>query len=448
MLFTDLNLIEPILKALTKEGYTTPTPIQAQAIPHILAGKDVLGCAQTGTGKTAAFAIPTLQILSSEKQLSHTSKEIKALVLTPTRELAIQIEESFRNYGSSLKLKKAVIFGWVSQHSQVNKLEAWVDILIATPGRLLDLMNQWYVNLKHIEIFILDEADRMLNMGFINDVKKVLAKLPPKKQTLFFSATMPKEIASLADSILKNPVKIEVAPVSSTADTVKQKIFFSTKTDKKNLLIHLLQNPEILNVLVFTRTKHGAERVLKDLEKAGIPAEAIHGNKAQNARQRALTNFKEQTTRVLVATDIAARGIDVDELEYVINYEIPNIPETYVHRIGRTGRAWAKGTAYTFCNAEEKPYLKDIEKLIAKKIPVIEGHPFPLIDHNPVLEMKQQPRSRHSFQWEQKTKQRSPVKKPPTKQDPTGGTKFKKSNTSSGYNPQKKWSGKPKTGER
>lgn len=376
MLFTDLNLIEPILKALTKEGYSTPTPIQAQAIPHILAGKDVLGCAQTGTGKTAAFAIPTLQILSSEKELAHTSKEIKALILTPTRELAIQIEESFRNYGSSLKLKKAVIFGWVSQHSQVRKLEAGVDILIATPGRLLDLMNQWYVNLKHIEIFILDEADRMLNMGFINDVKKVLAKLPPKKQTLFFSATMPKEIASLADSILKNPVKIEVAPVSSTADTVKQKIFFSTKTDKKNLLIHLLQNPEILNVLVFTRTKHGADRVVKDLEKARIPAEAIHGNKSQNARQRALNNFKSKSTRVLVATDIAARGIDVDDLSYVINYELPNEPETYVHRIGRTGRAGNNGTAYSFCDSEEFEYLKDIQKLIGKTLEIEEEHPF------------------------------------------------------------------------
>lgn len=376
MLFTQLNLIEPILKALTKEWYTTPTPIQAQAIPHILAGKDVLGCAQTGTGKTAAFAIPTLQILSSEKALAHTSKEIKALILTPTRELAIQIEESFRNYGSSLKLKKAVIFWGVSQHAQVRKLEAGVDILIATPGRLLDLMNQWYVNLKHIEIFILDEADRMLNMGFINDVKKVLAKLPPKKQTLFFSATMPKEIASLADSILKNPVKIEVAPVSSTADTVKQKIFFSTKSDKKNLLIHLLQNPEILNVLVFTRTKHGADRVVKDLEKAGIVAEAIHGNKSQNARQRALNNFKSKETRVLVATDIAARGIDVDDLSYVINYELPNEPETYVHRIGRTGRAGNNGTAYSFCDSEEFEYLKDIQKLIGKTLEIEEDHPF------------------------------------------------------------------------
>lgn len=376
MLFSDLNLIEPILKALTKEWYTTPTPIQAKAIPHILAGKDLLGCAQTWTGKTAAFAIPTLQILSREKELAHTSKEIKALVLTPTRELAIQIEESFRNYWDWLKLKKAVVFGWVSQHAQVKKLEAWVDILIATPGRLLDLMNQWYIKLKHIEIFILDEADRMLNMWFINDVKKVLVKLPPKKQTLFFSATMPKEIASLANSILVNPIKIEVAPVSSTADTVKQKIFFTNKSDKKLLLVEILKNPEILNVLVFTRTKHWADRVVKDLAIAWIIAEAIHWNKSQNARQKALNNFKSKSTRVLVATDIAARGIDVDDLSYVINYELPNEPETYVHRIWRTGRAGNNGTAFSFCDSEEFEYLKDIQKLIWKTIEVVEDHPF------------------------------------------------------------------------
>lgn len=376
MLFNELNLIEPILKALEQEWYTTPTPIQAQAIPYILAGKDLLGCAQTGTGKTAAFAIPTLQILSREKELSHTWKTIKSLILTPTRELAIQIEESFTSYWSGLKLRKAVIFGWISQHSQVRKLEAWVDILIATPGRLLDLMNQWYVNLKHIEIFILDEADRMLNMWFINDVKKVLAKLPPKKQTLFFSATMPKEIASLADSILVNPVKVEVAPVSSTAEKVQQKIFFTNKADKKLLLTHLLKNSEILNVLVFTRTKHGADRVVKDLNKSWIIAEAIHGNKSQNARQKALNNFKSKTTRVLVATDIAARGIDIDDLLYVINYELPNEPETYVHRIGRTGRAGNNGIAFSFCDSEEVKYLKDIQKIIWKTIEVEEDHPF------------------------------------------------------------------------
>lgn len=376
MLFNELNLIEPILKALTKEWYTTPTPIQAQAIPHILARRDFLGCAQTGTGKTAAFAIPTLQILAREKELSHTSKVIKSLILTPTRELAIQIEESFTNYWSGLPLKKAVIFGGISQHSQVRKLQSWVDILIATPGRLLDLMNQWYVNLKHIEIFILDEADRMLNMWFINDVKKVLTKLPSQKQTLFFSATMPKEIASLANSILVNPVKVEVTPVSSTANSVQQKIFFTNKTDKKLLLTHLLKNSEILNVLVFTRTKHWADRVVKDLGKSWIIAEAIHGNKSQNARQKALHNFKSKSTRVLVATDIAARGIDIDDLSYVINYDIPNEPETYVHRIGRTGRAGKNGIAFSFCDSEELKYLKDIQKLIWKTIEIESDHPF------------------------------------------------------------------------
>lgn len=376
MLFNELHIIEPILKALTKEWYTTPTPIQAQAIPHILARRDFLGCAQTGTGKTAAFAIPTLQILAREKELSHTSKVIKSLILTPTRELAIQIEESFTNYWSGLPLKKAVIFGGISQHSQVRKLQSWVDILIATPGRLLDLMNQWYVNLKHIEIFILDEADRMLNMWFINDVKKVLTKLPSQKQTLFFSATMPKEIASLANSILVNPVKVEVTPVSSTANSVQQKIFFTNKTDKKLLLTHLLKNSEILNVLVFTRTKHWADRVVKDLSKSWIIAEAIHGNKSQNARQKALHNFKSKSTRVLVATDIAARGIDIDDLSYVINYDIPNEPETYVHRIGRTGRAGKNGIAFSFCDSEELKYLKDIQKLIWKTIEIESDHPF------------------------------------------------------------------------
>lgn len=403
MLFTDLNLIEPILTALNKEWYTTPTPIQAAAIPHILAWKDVLGCAQTGTGKTAAFAIPTLQILSREKELSHTSKEIKALILTPTRELAIQIEESFQNYGAWLKLKKAVIFGWISQHSQVRKLEAWVDILIATPGRLLDLMNQGYIHLKHIEIFILDEADRMLNMWFINDVKKVLTKLPAKKQTLFFSATMPKEIASLANSILVDPIKIEVTPISSTAEKVQQKIFFTNKTDKKALLIHVLANPEIRNVLVFTRTKHGADRVVKDLVKSWISAEAIHGNKSQNARQKALNNFKAKTTRVLVATDIAARWIDVDDLSYVINYELPNEPETYVHRIWRTGRAGNNGIALSFCESEELKYLKDIEKIIGKTIEVEENHPFAV---KLVSQTKQPPKKNIQKKPEQTTKKK------------------------------------------
>lgn len=379
MLFKDLNLINPILKALESEWYNNPTPIQEKAIPHILEGRDVLGSAQTGTGKTAAFAIPTLQILSRERETSNVStRTIKSLILTPTRELAIQIEESFTSYGKNLSLRHTVIFGWVNQYSQVNKLKSWVDILVATPWRLLDLMNQWFVNLKKVEIFILDEADRMLNMWFINDVKKVLAKLPDKKQTLFFSATMPKEILSLANSILVNPVKIEVAPVSSTADTVKQSLYYVSKADKKNLLVELLKNPSLTSVLVFTRTKHWADKVVKDLEKVGIISEAIHWNKSQNARQRALSNFKSKTTRVLVATDIAARGIDIDDLAYVINYDLSNEPETYVHRIGRTWRAWLNWTAISFCDQEELDYLKDIERLIWKKIDLVENHPFVL----------------------------------------------------------------------
>ena len=447
MSFQSLQLIDPILKALQEEWYTSPTPIQAESIPIILKWVDLLWCAQTGTGKTAAFSLPILQLLSNS-HVNEKHRKIRTLIVTPTRELAIQIGESFAAYGRYLSLKHTVIFWGVWQWRQVDALRAWVDIVIATPGRLLDLMNQKHISLSDVGIFVLDEADRMLDMGFINDVKKLLKVLPQKRQSLFFSATIPPDIVKLSQNILHNPSKVTVTPVSSTVEIIQQHVYHVDKGNKNALLLEILKNPDIKTALVFTRTKHGADKVVKMLIGRWITAEAIHGNKAQNARQRALTNFKEQTTRVLVATDIAARGIDVDELEYVINYEIPNIPETYVHRIGRTGRAWAKGTAYTFCNAEEKPYLKDIEKLIAKKIPVIEGHPFPLIDHNPVLEMKQQPRSRHSFQWEQKTKQRSPVKKPPTKQGPTGGTKFKKSNTSSGYNPQKKWSGKPKTGER
>lgn len=376
MLFTDLNLISPILKALEKEGYESPTPIQEKAIPHILQWRDVLGSAQTGTGKTAAFAIPTLQILSREREVSNMPRTIKSLILTPTRELAIQIEESFTAYGKNLGLRHAVVFWWVSQYSQTEKLRKWIDILVATPGRLLDLMNQWFVNLKHVEIFILDEADRMLDMWFINDVKKVLTKLPVKKQTLFFSATMPKEILGLANSILVNPIKIEVAPVSSTANTIKQSVYFVRKNDKRELLADLLKSPEIASALVFTRTKHGANRVVENLEKAWIVAEAIHGNKSQNARQRALSNFKTKQTRVLVATDIAARWIDIDDLSHVINYDIPNESETYVHRIWRTWRAGLSGTAISFCDQDEIGYLQDIQKLISKKIDVVEDHDF------------------------------------------------------------------------
>ncbi|MFC5411568.1 DEAD/DEAH box helicase [Larkinella bovis] len=378
MSFTKLPLIEPILKALSAEGYTNPTPIQEQAIPILLGRQDLLGCAQTGTGKTAAFAIPILQILSEQQRPERGPKPIKALILTPTRELAIQIGESFAAYGRFLTLRHTVIFGGVSQHAQVQALKAGVDILVATPGRLLDLMNQRLIDLRTIELFVLDEADRMLDMGFIHDVKKVIAKLPSQRQSLFFSATMPSDVAKLADSILRKPAKVEVTPVSSTAETVRQSVYFVDKANKKRLLIHLLNDPTIGSALVFARTKHGADKVAKDLAKAGIQAEAIHGNKSQNARQRALTNFKSRQTRVLVATDIAARGIDVEELSHVINYELPNVPETYVHRIGRTGRAGNNGVAFSFCDAEEKEYLRDINKLISKNIPVVDNHPYPL----------------------------------------------------------------------
>ena len=376
MTFENLNLIEPILKALKIEGYTQPTPIQEQSIPLILQGKDLLGCAQTGTGKTAAFAIPILQLLTADARPDRNNKAIKALILTPTRELAIQIEESFQAYGKFTNLRHLVIFGGVSQHAQVESLKKGIDILVATPGRLLDLMNQGFISLSQLKIFVLDEADRMLDMGFVHDVKKVIAKLPTRRQSLFFSATMPAEIVNLANTILNNPAKVEVTPVSSTANTIQQAVYFVEKNNKRKLLNHVLADHSIETALVFTRTKHGADRVVKDLKQAGIEAEAIHGNKSQNARQRALTNFKSRTTRVLVATDIAARGIDVEELTHVINYEIPNVPETYVHRIGRTGRAGASGIALSFCDAEEKVFLRDIHKLIAKNIPVIEEHPY------------------------------------------------------------------------
>lgn len=376
MTFQELNLIEPIAKALTEEGYNTPTPIQAKAIPFILQQRDLLGCAQTGTGKTAAFAIPMIQILEQKSKNNGDKNRIRALILTPTRELAIQIGESFAAYGRHTSITHTVIFGGVGQKPQTDALRKGVDILIATPGRLLDLINQGFIQLKQLEIFVLDEADRMLDMGFVHDVKKVLRLLPAKRQSLFFSATMPPAIMSLADSILSNPAKVEVTPVSSTADTIKQSVFFVDKTNKNNLLLHILKDESIATALVFTRTKHGADKVVKVLRKAGVTSEAIHGNKSQNARQTALKNFKSQVTRVLVATDIAARGIDVDDLTHVINYEIPNIPETYVHRIGRTGRAGAKGTAFSFCDLEEKSYLRDIHKLIAKNIPVVSDHPY------------------------------------------------------------------------
>ncbi len=378
--FNDLGLIEPILKALQEEGYTHPTPIQAQAIPHLIKGRDLLGCAQTGTGKTAAFAIPILQEMHERGIGAQGGKRpIKVLILTPTRELAIQIGESFAAYGRHLKLRHTVIFGGVGQKPQTDALQRGVDTVIATPGRLLDLMGQGYVHLNDLDIFVLDEADRMLDMGFIHDVKKVIAKLPQKRQTLFFSATMPPEIAKLANSILTEPVKVEVAPVSSTADTIDQHMFFVDRTDKNKLLLHLLQGDAIREALIFTRTKHGANKVAKVLTQAGIGAEAIHGNKSQTARQNALKNFKEGKIRALVATDIAARGIDIDGLTHVINFDIPNIPETYVHRIGRTGRAGASGKALSFCDHEEKAFLRDITRLIKRDIPVVTDHPYVMV---------------------------------------------------------------------
>ncbi len=395
MLFTDLKLIQPILDALKDQGYTQPTPIQQQSIPHLLEGKDLQGCAQTGTGKTAAFAIPILQLLASPKNYAGQFKPIRALIVTPTRELAIQIQENLDAYGKNLRLKNCVIFGGVNQHSQTQSLDRGVDILVATPGRLLDLMTQGYVSLKDLEILVLDEADRMLDMGFIHDVKKIIAKVPAKRQTLLFSATMPAEIQSLASGILRQPVFVEVTPVSSTVEKIDQTLYFVEKNDKKTLLNFILDDNSIETALVFTRTKHGADKIVKDLLRHGISAEAIHGNKSQPARQKALSNFKNRTTRILVATDIAARGIDVDDMTHVINFDMPNVPETYVHRIGRTGRAGADGIAYSFCDREETIELRDIQKLIGKKIPVNKNHPYHIeIDLNGKPAPKKQPSQR------------------------------------------------------
>jgi len=391
MSFEKLNLIEPVLRALKTEGYTTPTPIQTQAIPLLLQRRDLLGCAQTGTGKTAAFAIPILQLLHQDELFVKGPEGIKALILTPTRELAIQIDESFASYGKYLRLRHAVIYGGVSQHPQTSQLKTGVDILIATPGRLLDLMDQRFVKLQNLKMLVLDEADRMLDMGFIHDVKKIISRIPSKRQTILFSATMPTEIAKLAQNILISPEKVEVAPVSSTAETIRQSVFFVEKSAKRKLLLHILQDRSITTALVFARTKHGADRIARDLAKSGVRAEAIHGDKSQGARQRALANFKSQQTRVLVATDIAARGIDVDDLSHVINFELPNVPETYVHRIGRTGRAGANGTSFSFCDEDEKEFLSDIHKLIKKTIPVVEDHPYkPLHVGMPVVHKQQQ----------------------------------------------------------
>lgn len=389
MQFQDLNLSQPILNALIEEGYTNPTPIQEKAIPIVLSGKDLMGVAQTGTGKTAAFAIPIIELLNKRPGKIGPG-QIRSLIVTPTRELAIQIDESFKAYGKNTELRTTVIFGGVKQFKQVNRINSGIDILVATPGRLLDLISQGIISLSKIELFVLDEADRMLDMGFVNDVRKIVKLLPQKRQSLFFSATMPQAIVQLANSILHNPMRVEVTPPSSTADTVQQFIYFVDKGNKMKLLVDILNEKDIPTALVFTRTKHGADKVVRFLKKSNITAEAIHGNKEQNARQRALANFKAQTTRVLVATDIASRGIDIDDLQFVVNFEMPNISETYVHRIGRTGRAGKNGIALSFCDASEKPYLKDIEKLISKSIGVIKDHPYPLMNNEVEPAPKQQ----------------------------------------------------------
>ena len=376
MTFQDLQLLPQLLRAVEEMGYAAPSPIQAQAIPPVLAGRDLIGCAQTGTGKTAAFAIPILQTLQGRVDKTH--RPIRALVLTPTRELALQIKENFDLYGKYLPIRNTVIFGGVGQGPQVEALQRGVDVLVATPGRLNDLCNQGHIDLTGIETFVLDEADRMLDMGFIHDVRKVIARLPKKRQTLLFSATMPQEIAELSQQILYRPVRVEVTPQSSTVEAIEQRVYKVDKANKKHLLQYILQDQSLDSVLVFTNTKHGADRVVKELGRAGIAAMAIHGNKGQTARVKALESFKSGAVRILVATDIAARGIDVNELGCVINYELPNVPETYVHRIGRTGRAGHDGLAISFCNFDELAYLKDIEKLIGKKVPVVEDHPWPM----------------------------------------------------------------------
>lgn len=376
MTFEQLGLIEPLYKALKTEGYTNPTPIQEQSIPVLLKKNDLLGIAQTGTGKTAAFSLPMLQLLHGSGEKINGYKHIRALILTPTRELAGQIDESIATYGRHLSLKHDVIYGGVPQSAQVISLRNGTDILIATPGRLLDLMNQGYIYLDRLEILVLDEADRMLDMGFINDIKKIIREIPEQRQTLFFSATMPNEIARFANTLLKNPVRVEVTPVATTAEKIEQTVYMVNKRDKLDLLVHLLKEHKIERALVFTRTKHGADKITKDLKKQNISSDAIHGNKSQSSRQRALAQFKDGKLKVLVATDIAARGIDVDGLSHVINFDLPNVPETYVHRIGRTGRAGAEGLALSFCDREEYAFLKDIKKLTAQHIPVVDSHPY------------------------------------------------------------------------
>jgi ATP-dependent RNA helicase RhlE len=373
--FSDLPLLPAIQAAVKKAGYESPTPIQAKAIPHLLEGKDLLGCAQTGTGKTAAFALPIIQRIV-ESRFRVSPKQVNCLVLTPTRELALQIFESFKDYSAGVPLKTAVVYGGVGINPQIHAVRDGVDVLVATPGRLLDLIQQNKVSIKQVKTFVLDEADRMLDMGFIHDIKKILTMLPQQRQTLFFSATMPPEISKLASTMLKNPVQVAVNPVSSTAEKVEQYVMYVEQSKKRDLLRHLLADPKFYRVIVFTRTKHGANRVADVLSKNRIPAEAIHGNKSQNARQRALENFKNNKIQVLIATDIAARGLDIDAITHVINFEVPNVAENYVHRIGRTARAGLGGIAISFCDVEEKAFIRDIEKTIGQSIPVMRDHPY------------------------------------------------------------------------
>ncbi|MGD9559809.1 MAG: DEAD/DEAH box helicase, partial [Oscillospiraceae bacterium] len=404
--FIELSLIPPLIRAVSEAGYKSPSPIQEKAVPPVLAGRDLLGCAQTGTGKTAAFALPILQLLSARKPAG--KRAIRALILTPTRELALQIQESFETYGRHLPLRSTVIFGGVGQGPQVAQLQRGIDILVATPGRLNDLIGQGYVHLDAVEIFVLDEADRMLDMGFVQDVKRVLKHLPEKRQTLLFSATMPDEIIQLSNGLLHQPARVFVTPVSSTVESIDQTVYKVDKANKRRLLAHLLRGSDVTSALVFTRTKHGADRVVRELSREGIKAAAIHGNKSQNARQDALARFKAGKVNVLVATDIAARGLDIAELSHVINYDLPNIPETYVHRIGRTGRAGHGGTAISFCSAEELPYLVDIEKLIGFAVPLVEDHPWPMQDTQPTAPA---PKA-------QKQNGRQAAKQPPAKIQP------------------------------
>jgi len=398
MKFENLEIIEPILKALKDKNYSVPTAIQEKTIPLILKRNDVLGSAQTGTGKTAAFAIPIIQLLQNRETNRHGKTKIRSLIVTPTRELAIQIDENIKEYGKYTNIRHTVIFGGVKQATQVDKLRRGVDILVATPGRLLDLISQGIVSLKSIKIFVLDEADRMLDMGFINDIRQILQLLPENRQSLFFSATMPTNIVELSRKILKNPKKVDVSPISSAAETIRQFIYFTNRKTKKDLLRHILNDKEINQVLLFSRTKHGADRIVRDLQKQNVKAAAIHGDKSQNQRQKALADFKIGKLRVLVATDIAARGIDIDKLQYVINYDIPNIAETYVHRIGRTGRAGEAGLAISLCEPEENAFLKEIEKLIKKRIEIVRNNPFPQTE-NPMNDKEKK-------EWEKEKQKR------------------------------------------